>query len=86
MYNIRRKRFSYESWFKSLDAEEPLPISVFTKAGHQLANAWLKDLDQFRFPFFPHFLCHSASKERREQSERTKLTVVMTELALFFSI
>lgn len=39
MYNIRRKRFSYESWFKSLDAEEPLPISVFTKAGHQLANA-----------------------------------------------
>lgn len=44
---IRRKRFSYESWFKSLDAEEPLPIGAFTKAGPQLANVRLKDLDLF---------------------------------------
>lgn len=44
---IRRKRFSYESWFKSLDAEEPLPIGAFTKAGLQLANVRLKDLDLF---------------------------------------
>lgn len=29
---IRRKRFSYESWFKSIDAEEALPIGAFTKA------------------------------------------------------
>lgn len=38
--------------------------------------------DCSRSLFFP--VCRSASKERREQSERTKLTVVMTELAPFF--
>lgn len=35
---MRRKRLSYESWFKSLDAEEPLPI--VTKAGPQKIIYW----------------------------------------------
>ena len=81
-------RFSYESWFKSLDAEEPLPIGAFTKAGPQLANVRLKTSTCFRFKKGTRFflVCHSTIKERREQSERTKLTVVMTELAPFLSI